>query len=516
MMRKATFVQFYPMVAVALALVVGIVVGGRSSGDVSPWVWLWVAVGGVVAAALSRSQGSIATLCLLVAVVGAGGWRGSEAERGLHLELPDEPLTYDAVVMSEPQQRGRVVSCDLLLTSTQPMVRARASILRDTVAHRYRHLHLGDGIKARSLLEHPHGYAHSRSDYGRYLLVHGVQAQTFIYYNQWCKAHLKPHGMPLGQRLQLRFRQLRAKLLATVDTSMMAPESRAVLAAVALGDRSGIDKQLRSQYATAGAAHVLALSGMHLAVIYMMLRLLLPGLRRRLLGELLLLAMVWGYVLLAGMSPSLLRSATMLTIYATLRVAHRGGKEVNVLSFAAVVLLLADPLMVYDVGFQLSFLSVWGIVVLLPLFERLVPARLRPGGRVGRWLSSTVLLPIAAQVATAPLVAYCFGRLPVYFLLTNLVAAPMMSVVLPLAIVYFLTPSIAVLHTLLARLLSLLIGGMNSALERIASLPGASIEGLSPTAAEVVVAYAAVVAVWLLLRRYVANKQLGDLQVDYS
>jgi competence protein ComEC len=197
-------------------------------------------------------------------------------------------------------------------------------------------------------------------------------------------------------------------------------------------------------------------------------------------------------------------------------VAHRGGKEVNVLSFAAVVLLLADPLMVYDVGFQLSFLSVWGIVVLLPLFERLVPARLSPGGRVGRWLSSTVLLPIAAQVATAPLVAYCFGRLPVYFLLTNLVAAPMMSVVLPLAIVYFLTPSIAVLHTLLARLLSLLIGGMNSALERIASLPGASIEGLSPTAAEVVVAYAAVVAVWLLLRRYVANKQLGDLQVDYS
>jgi competence protein ComEC len=322
--------------------------------------------------------------------------------------------------------------------------------------------------------------------------------------------------MPLGQRLQLRFRQLRAKLLATVDTAMMAPESRAVLAAVALGDRSGIDKQLRSQYATAGAAHVLALSGMHLAVIYMMLRLLLPGLRRRLLGELLLLAMVWVYVLLAGMSPSLLRSATMLTIYATLRVAHRGGKEVNVLSFAAVVLLLADPLMVYDVGFQLSFLSVWGIVVLLPLFERLVPARLRPGRRVGRWLSSTVLLPIAAQVATAPLVAYCFGRLPVYFLLTNLVAAPMMSVVLPLAIVYFLTPSIAVLHTLLARLLSLLIGGMNSALERIASLPGASIEGLSPTAAEVVVAYAAVVAVWLLLRRYVANKQLGDLQVDYS
>ena len=516
MMRKATFVQFYPMVAVALALVVGIVVGGRSSGDVSPWAWLWVVAGGVAAAVLSRRCGIIATLCLLVAVVGAGGWRGSEAERGLHLDLPDEPLTYDAVVMSEPQQRGRVVSCDLLLTSTQPMVRARASILRDTVAHRYRHLHLGDGIKARSLLEHPHGYVHSRSDYGRYLLVHGVQAQTFIYYNQWCKAHLKPHGMPLGQRLQLRFRQLRAKLLATVDTAMMAPESRAVLAAVALGDRSGIDKQLRSQYATAGAAHVLALSGMHLAVIYMMLRLLLPVLRRRLLGELLLLAMVWVYVLLAGMSPSLLRSATMLTIYATLRVAHRGGKEVNVLSFAAVVLLLADPLMVYDVGFQLSFLSVWGIVVLLPLFERLVPARLSPGGRVGRWLSSTVLLPIAAQVATAPLVAYCFGRLPVYFLLTNLVAAPMMSVVLPLAIVYFLTPSIAVLHTLLARLLSLLIGGMNSALERIASLPGASIEGLSPTAAEVVVAYAAVVAVWLLLRRYVANKQLGDLQVDYS
>ena len=515
-MRKSSFLQFYPMVAVAAALIAGVVVGGRCYGGVAEWLWLAVAVAALSLGALCRRSSLLLSAGLLAAVLCLGAWRSSVAERSVRAELPVGDVEYDAIVMSEPQVHGRTLRCDLLLTSASPMLRVKASVLRDTVVRRYERLHLGDGLRACSTLEQPHSFGASRFDYGRYLRVNGFQAQTFIYYSKWTKTRLSLGDVPLADRLRLRMSRLRNRLLATADTTLFAYDAYAVLAAVTLGDRSHIDKHLRASYTGAGAAHVLALSGMHLAVIYMMLSALLLGFRRSVAGELLLLVLVWTFVMLAGMSPSLLRSAAMLTVYATLRLAHRDGSPVNVLAFTAVAMLIANPLMLYDAGFQLSFLSLLGILVLLPPTEKLLLSRLSVESRVGRWLSSLLLLPIAAQIATAPLVAFYFGQLPAYFILTNLVTAPTIAAVLPLALAYFLTAAVAPLHTAVGQLLSALLNMQNAALEWIATLPGASIEGLSPTAAEVVVAYAAVVAVWLLLRRYVANKQLGDLQVDYS
>ena len=124
-----------------------------------------------------------------------------------------------------------------------------------------------------------------------------------------------------------------------------------------LGDKSALTQELRDVYAVTGASHVLALSGLHLSIIFMLLTLLLGGSRSFTLhSSLFTILSVWAFVFLVGMSTSVVRSATMLTVYALLSLGHRDKMSVNTLAFTAIVMLAVSPLSLYDVGFQIRAL----------------------------------------------------------------------------------------------------------------------------------------------------------------
>ena len=309
------------------------------------------------------------------------------------------------------------------------------------------------------------------------------------------RALQEPSSVSRLDRSKTYFLAQRAKLLDRLSESGVDGSVYAVVAAMTLGDKSQLTKELRDTYAVSGASHILALSGLHLGIIYTLLSLLLSRRRWQVISQVVIIVCIWLFVFLVGMSASVVRSAVMITVYALLSLGHRDKMSVNTLAFAAIVMLLFNPKSLFDVGFQLSFMAVLAILLFYPLFESVWSQQFLFGHRLFRWLWTTLAVSCAAQIGVAPLIAYYYGRFSCYFLLTNLVVVPAATLILYLSLLVLLIPS-------LAYLLIYIVDALNQLLLWITMLPGASIEGLHPTLLQVWMTYVIIGAVYgLLIRR---------------
>ena len=309
------------------------------------------------------------------------------------------------------------------------------------------------------------------------------------------RALQEPSSVSRLDRSKTYFLAQRAKLLERLSESGVDGSVYAVVAAMTLGDKSQLTKELRDIYAVSGASHILALSGLHLGIIYTLLSLLLSRRRWQVISQVVIIVCIWLFVFLVGMSASVVRSAVMITVYALLSLGHRDKMSVNTLAFAAIVMLLFNPKSLFDVGFQLSFMAVLAILLFYPLFESVWSQQFLFDHRLFRWLWTMLAVSCAAQIGVAPLIAYYFGRISCYFLLTNLVVVPAATLILYLSLLVLLIPS-------LAYLLIYIVDALNQLLSWIAMLPGASIEGLHPTPLQVWMTYVIIGAVYgLLIRR---------------
>jgi competence protein ComEC len=187
----------------------------------------------------------------------------------------------------------------------------------------------------------------------------------------------------------------------------------------------------------------------------------------------------------------------MISIYALLSLGYRERMSINTLAFVAVVLLVVNPLSLYDLGFQLSFLSVLSILLIHPLLNNMVQAHIQ---QQHRWLSvvwGLVTVSIAAQIGTAPLVAYQFGRFSTWFLLSNFIVVPLawliLCVTLSCLVVSWLSWAASALTTLLVWLTDV----MNHALAWVAQLPMSSIEGLNLTLLQLFLIYLIIVCCYV-------------------
>ena len=294
------------------------------------------------------------------------------------------------------------------------------------------------------------------------------------------------------ERTKLYFLKLRSRLLARIRTDQIDGDAQAVVSAMVLGDKSALTQELRDVYAVTGASHVLALSGLHLGIIYTLLSLLIVGRRWHMVSQMLIVLCIWAFVFLVGMSTSVVRSATMLTVYALLSLGHRDKMTVNTLAFTALVMLVLNPLSLYDVGFQMSFMAVFAILILMPLMMRLFSTEYLLFHQPLRWIWSMVAVSCAAQIGVAPLIAYYFGRFSCYFLLTNFIVIPAATLILWLSPVVLVFPS-------LAYLLLYIVKCLNTVLGQIAAWPGASIEALHPSVLQTVMIYVVIFSLTYIL-----------------
>lgn len=308
------------------------------------------------------------------------------------------------------------------------------------------------------------------------------------------QAQQEPPQVSKLERSRNYFLSQRARLLDRLSENGVDGNVYAVVAAMTLGDKSQLTKELRETYTVTGAAHVLALSGLHLSIIYTLLSLFFCRQRWQIVSQVLIVISIWLFVFLVGMSSSVVRSAVMLTVYALLSLGDRNRMSVNTLAFTAIIMLMVHPLSLFDIGFQLSFLAVLSILIWYPVFEGVIPQSFLMSHRLVRWLWSLLAVSCAAQLGTAPLIAYYFGRFSSLFLITNLVVLPFAPLIIYLTLAVLLIPS-------LAYILVYIVSALNGVLTFLASIPWVSIEALHPSILQIMMIYVIIAATYLLIDR---------------
>ncbi len=292
---------------------------------------------------------------------------------------------------------------------------------------------------------------------------------------------------------------------ASYITDKHIPSSRenGIAKALLLGIKDHLDNDVKKAYSAAGAMHVLAVSGLHVGIVYLLLKSLLGGLKTFRAGRFLFacisITAIWFYAAVTGLSPSVLRAATMFSLVALGEVNRTKGNIYNSLGVAAFILLVYDPYLIFSVGFQLSFSAVFGIVYLQPKIYRLIVC---PSWILDKAWAITCV-SIAAQLATFPLTAYYFHQFPTYFLVSNLIVIPAATVILITGLIMLLIdPVFESAAILLGKCLSYFIGLVNGGIMWVERLPFSLIEWIYLDQFALVLSYAITIAlIWGLHKK---------------
>lgn len=338
--------------------------------------------------------------------------------------------------------------------------------------------------------------------FGQFLLIH---------------SYATPYGttfsMPGWERVERVMYEQRESFAQVYRDNGLADDEYAVAVAMTLGDRSAVDSRLKEIYSKSGAAHVFAVSGLHMGILWGFLTLLLPVRSFPRVCSIIQILLLWMYAMLVGLHPSVLRAVMMLTVYTLCGLWERDSDSFNALVFTAFVLLLFVPQWLFDVGFQMSFMATLSIIVLFRKLDQYFPRVTRRDTqgrktilRVMHWVFAIIGVSIAAQIAVAPLIALYFGRISLYFLLTNLVVSPAATIIIVLAFViqvfsFFLSP--LGIASVLTPCLSWIVGQMNAYLRWVVELPSSTVEGISLSVMQTILLYVimgcVVVACYILM-----------------
>lgn len=296
----------------------------------------------------------------------------------------------------------------------------------------------------------------------------GIHDRREAYYEYYADRELRNRSTHPWYRSE----HWRQKLLARYRTSGIGTEELGTIEALTLGYRDDLDRDIRTHFSRSGAMHVLAVSGMHVGILYGFLVFLLTlGGRLKPMYEerrwqcvvsLAIMLLMGLYAWLTGLAASVVRSVLMCMMIEVAKMARRDVLSMNSLMAAAFFILCFRPYDLYSVGFQLSFSAVAALLVLEP--------RAR-----GYW-GNLVLVSLAAQVGTLPLCLYHFGQMSNYFVLSNIVVMPLAGALMILAVLFFTIGLIPVVGEVLAFLMHWTAWGMHRWTEWVDGLPGAVTE----------------------------------------
>ncbi len=253
----------------------------------------------------------------------------------------------------------------------------------------------------------------------------------------------------------------------------------AVGSALILGDKSQLDNTLKMAYANTGAMHVLAVSGLHVGIISWLFLLLLGRIKSKQLYAkwiklLAMLFLIWSFVLITGASPSVLRAGLMFSLVFGGILFNKNTNIFNTLAASAFLLLCYDPYLLFQVGFQLSYLAVFSIVFFQPYIYKLWYIE----NPVGNWAWKLTAVSIAAQIGTFPISLFYFNQFPVYFFISGLIVIPAATLILSLGLGLFIASWIPGVEYVLGKLLYFTIFTMNSFIFNLSQVPKAVIENI--------------------------------------
>ena len=325
-------------------------------------------------------------------------------------------------------------------------------------------LQYGDIIAFNGILQHlPKPFNPGEFDYGSYLKKENIFAISYTEINAISiieKAKIKD--------LRYFALSLRDYLEGLLKSGGLQSDELGIADALLLGKRSEISKELLNAFSAAGTVHILAVSGLHVGMLYAVLLFLLTPLKRKKWILLFItLFVLWIYAFITGLSPSVMRATVMFSFMAFGSVISRKAHVINTLSASAIFLLLFDPNLIYKVGFQLSYLAVLGIVTLQPYMANLIIPRYK----ILNYVWQLITVSIAAQIATAPVGLFYFHQFPNYFILANVFAIPLAFLIVMTGLLVFATSPVLAVMQFLTSALFYLIKGLNFFISWISSLP---------------------------------------------
>jgi competence protein ComEC len=385
-------------------------------------------------------------------------------------------------IAGEPQQQGSLLTFKAKVHTTYHLHRRQevtgyllVSLPSDL--HQPVTLHYGEVyfIPANYKVVEP-PYNPAEFDFKSWLALQNINHRIFLQSGELIPSKENKGSGLIRFALTLRKRQIDLYRSLIRDDNAFAVASTLIL-----GYRADLNAETLAAYSKTGTIHALSVSGMHVGIIYLVLNRILKWMDRKLVLKwvkvIILLTLIWFYTLLTGYSPSVLRSAVMLSVFILAKAVHQNTDSYHILYFSAFCLLLYNPFFLWDVGFQLSYMSISGLIYLQPKLEKLIVFR-------SFWLKklwSLISLSVAAQIFTYPLSCYYFHQFPVYFIISNL------FITLPVILLMYMGITLLMFRLYwISPLFEWLIIFMNRGLEKIADLPYSSINSIWYTKIELI------------------------------
>lgn len=250
-------------------------------------------------------------------------------------------------------------------------------------------------------------------DYGRYLEKQKVYAQVYVDTTNAKQINIRKTSHYYTHKI-------RNKIIDNLRQSDFSPKELSVLQALILGQQQDISPEIIQAYQYAGAIHILSVSGLHVAYIYLFLHFILqliPNHKKgRVLKLVILLLSLWGFALIAGFAPAIVRAVTMFSFVSIGGFLNRNTNIIYTLLVSMLFILLCNPSFLFDIGFQLSYLALFGIVTTNPLLQKYYS----PKNKITKYIWDVTAVSLTAQIWVFPLILYYFNQFPTLFIITNL------------------------------------------------------------------------------------------------
>jgi competence protein ComEC len=331
-------------------------------------------------------------------------------------------------------------------------------------------------------------------NYKKYLADKNIYYQAVLYPKQFAILSTNTGNPLIAHALRLRQR-----LVEKLKQNIHDTAAYAVASTLILGYRADLSSDVLQAYSKTGTVYVLSVSGAQVAIIYLLLSVSLKFLNRYRYGSIIraiiIVGVIWYYGMLTGFSMAVCRVAVMVSMVTIGKAFNRYINTLNILAISAFVLLLYDPFFITEVGFQLSFIAVSGLIILQPIVYNWLKFKNKWADKV--WAVCSV--SIAAQVVTFPVSAFYFHQFPVYFLISNLFVVVPASLIMYAGIFYLLLPQIPVISRSLALVMEKTIVLLNKGLTVIEHWPYASINKIWLTMPEYLLLYVIIISLFYFL-----------------
>ena len=339
-------------------------------------------------------------------------------------------------------------------------------------------------------------------DYDAYLFRNKIAGQMFLNDN-----NLIIQDVEIKFRLVDYAEKIRTYCIDLFVDHGIENSQLGILSALILGERDGIDRELNDRFVRSGAVHMLAVSGLHVGIIYMFINYILtiffrPTHPARAVISVILL---FGYASITGFSPSVTRAVVMFSFIQVGRTMAKNTNTYNNLCASAFLLLIVNPMFLFNIGFWLSHLAVASIVAFTYDFEKILKWTFMPIKKV--W--SLISVSTAAQLGVFPILLYLFGAFPIYFLIANILVLPLVAPVIILGIVLLAISWMPFLPEIVTWILNFLLKTIEFSVTKVVALPNSYIEGIWISFPMVVILYILVILLYNIKDYYSARKLIN-------